>query len=138
MGTEATVDSGGVRTQQQKMPTTFSEHTARHRQRKPRLRLCPKEVPRLPRAQIHKQSYYSGAREVTGTPMGQGTGRGRKGCPRLPFELLEGSEVNRSRSRKAKAPAEATRRTILMALFLPLPKVLWRGSFYKRAAVRIQ
>lgn len=68
--------------------------------------------------------------------MGQGTGRGRKGCPRLPFELLEGSEVNRTR--KAKAPAEATRRNILMALFWPLLKVLWRGSFYKWAVVRIQ
>ena len=61
--------------------------------------------------------------------MGQGTGRGRKGCPRLPFELLEGSEVNRSRTRKAKAPAEATRRNILMALFLPLLKV--KGTYPK-------
>lgn len=139
MGTEATTDSGeGVRTLQHKIPTTFGEHTARHRQGKPRLLLCPKEVPGPPGAQIHKQSYYSRPREVTETPMGQGTGRGRKGCPRLPFELLEGSEVNRTRTRKAKAPAEATRRNILMALFWPLLKVLWRGSFYKWAVVRIQ
>lgn len=128
MGTEATVDSGGVRTLQQKMPTTFSEHTVRHRQRKLRLRLSPKVVPRLPRAQIHKQSYYSRARRSQGHLRGKEPQR-KEGCPRPPFELLEGSEANRSRSRKAKAPAEATRRTILMALFLPLPKVLGVAHF---------
>ena len=109
------MDSGeGVRTLTVRRCPPHSVST-RMSQRKSRLCLCPQEVHGPPGAQVHKQSYYSGPGEVTGTPKGQRTSRGRKGCPRLPFELLEGSEVNRSRTRKAKTPAEATRRNILMA-----------------------
>lgn len=131
------MDSGGVRTLQQKMPTTFSEHTVRHRQRKPRTRLCPKEVPRLPRAQIHKQSYYSRAREVTGTPTGQGTGRERKGCPRLPFELLEGSEQQKQKQ-KGKGPSGSYKDDYLNGFVLASSEstLAWL-ILYKRAAVRI-
>lgn len=115
MGTEAAMDSGeGVRTLTVRRCPPHSVSTRCITGKTQTLPVSPRS-PRAAGAQVHKQSYYSRPGEVTGTPKGQRASRGRKGCPRLPFELLEGSEVNRSRTRKAKTPAEATRRNILMA-----------------------